>query len=426
MEFKFRAKDGQASTTHVPPSTIGYFTQQALRAGYSFPDFGHSSDFIRNPSNMREAIQRELEKERIREEIIATEIVRKRMLEAELRREMALGSEMALRRGEGFSTFSAQSAMRFEPRLSLLHQSEGRLLEERLALSLEERLGYQAHHSVGGFEMMRFTRNAEPKISEIMPPVEANPKGNLSGAKRKAVTPPAVVGASELPPVGLKKKLKEEWSCALCQVRATSERGLDEHLQGKKHKAMEAGLSAQRTGKNNAIGLFPKKSVKPIKLAETIDNQNSEQEILLQKSNAEDVKQNNDLALQVVKVTNDSKNNSKNKNWNLAHKTNKTGDCKEKRFKFWCEMCQVGACSMKVLGIHKKGKKHMARLQELNQKSGLALTTQVEEAPQNEKCPEVVVKDEKGETTDNVDGDADGEAVENHQTAEDVAGNGTN
>ncbi|THG04330.1 hypothetical protein TEA_011042 [Camellia sinensis var. sinensis] len=254
----------------------------------------------------------------------------------------------------------------------------------------------------------------------------ANPKGNLSGAKRKAVTPPAVVGASELPPVGLKKKLKEEWSCALCQVRATSERGLDEHLQGKKHKAMEAGLSAQRTGKNNAIGLFPKKTVKPIKLAETIDNQNSEQEILLQKSSAEDVKQNNDLALQVVKVTNDSKNNSKNKNWNLAHKTKKTGDCKEKRFKFWCEMCQVGASSMKVLGIHKKGKKHMARLQELNQKSGSALTTQVGEAPQKEKCPEVVVKDEKEETTDNVDGDADGEVVENHQTAEDVAGNGTN
>ncbi|CAL5328240.1 unnamed protein product [Camellia sinensis] len=180
MEFKFRAKDGQASTTHVPPSsTIGYFTQQALRAGYSFPDFGHSSDFIRNPSNVREAIQRELEKERIREEIIATEIVRKRMLEAELRREMALAREMALRRGEGFSTFSAQSAMRFEPRLSLLHQSEGRFLEERLALSLEERLGYQAHHSVGGFEMMRFTRNAEPKISEIMPPSEVLPQIGL-------------------------------------------------------------------------------------------------------------------------------------------------------------------------------------------------------------------------------------------------------
>ncbi|THG04336.1 hypothetical protein TEA_011048 [Camellia sinensis var. sinensis] len=202
MEFKFRAKDGQASTTHVPPSsTIGYFTQQALRGpytiplyftsltkseekihifpGYSFPDFGHSSDFIRNPSNVREAIQRELEKERIREEIIATEIVRKRMLEAELRREMALAREMALRRGEGFSTFSAQSAMRFEPRLSLLHQSEGRFLEERLALSLEERLGYQAHHSVGGFEMMRFTRNAEPKISEIMPPSEVSTESHF-------------------------------------------------------------------------------------------------------------------------------------------------------------------------------------------------------------------------------------------------------
>ncbi|CAL5341182.1 unnamed protein product [Camellia sinensis] len=178
MEFKFRAIDEQASTYLPPPSSssssISYFTEQALR-GYSGPDFGRPAEFFRNRNDVREAIQRELEKQRIREEIVAGEIARKRLLEAEVRREMLMEREMALRGAERFSLFSgsaAVSAMQFEPRLSLLHQSDGRSLEERLALSLEDRLGYQARRGNGGFGTFSFQHNAEPKISEVKTPSE--------------------------------------------------------------------------------------------------------------------------------------------------------------------------------------------------------------------------------------------------------------
>ncbi|KAJ6362125.1 hypothetical protein OIU78_002515 [Salix suchowensis] len=86
---------------------------------------------------------------------------------------------------------------------------------------------------------------------------EKKPDPNLCGAKRKAVTPSTGVG--ELPFAGIKKKPKEEWSCALCQVSATSERGLSEHLQGRRHKAKEAELRAQKMPKN------PNKASIPIK-----------------------------------------------------------------------------------------------------------------------------------------------------------------
>ena len=33
-----------------------------------------------------------------------------------------------------------------------------------------------------------------------------------------------------------------DWSCALCQVSATSEAGLNQHLEGKKHKAKQESL----------------------------------------------------------------------------------------------------------------------------------------------------------------------------------------
>lgn len=88
--------------------------------------------------------------------------------------------------------------------------------------------------------------------------LQAMPGQNLSGVKRKAGTL-LEAGASELHSVDLKKKPKEEWSCSICQVSASSEFSLNQHFQGKKHKAKEAmGQRAGGTGKNYAIGLFPK------------------------------------------------------------------------------------------------------------------------------------------------------------------------
>ncbi|OUZ99584.1 hypothetical protein BVC80_7915g3 [Macleaya cordata] len=95
MEFRFRRNEENPSSSfsYSPPppssSTSTYFTEQALRMGY-FSNGIKRTYFVRNSDRMREAIQIELEKERIREEIIAAEILRKRALEAELRRGMAL------------------------------------------------------------------------------------------------------------------------------------------------------------------------------------------------------------------------------------------------------------------------------------------------------------------------------------------------
>ncbi|XP_057514490.1 uncharacterized protein LOC130796196 [Actinidia eriantha] len=424
MEFKFRAIDGQSPQYIPPSSSMSYFTGQAIRAGYSGLNFGRTGEFFRNPIDVREGIQRELEKERIREEIIAAEIARKSMLEAEVRREMMLETEMALRRADGLSLFAGSSSL-FGSRFSRLNQSEGRSLEERLASSLEQKLGYQGRPAMEGFQTMPFQRCSEPKITEIKSPSEvskekenekiiflAKPEANLSGTKRKAVTPPTA-GASELPSVGSKKKSKDEWSCAICQVSATSVHGLNEHLQGKKHKSRESGLRAQRTGKNYAIGLFLKKT-KPIKLVELNGNQNLQREVKVEGEVLLHKKSNNDLAMVVIQDTDDSKA----KNGDLLQKTQENIDEKKSRFKFWCEMCQVGAFSEKVLNKHRKGKKHMGRLLGLDHSGGSVRAAQVKESPQKKSDPEVVAAEEIEETPDIVGQAVDGEAVENHEAAE--------
>lgn len=62
---------------------------------------------------MREAIVREIEKERVREKIIAEEIARRRMVESEVRRELVMERQLAKQSGEGLSPCSSSSSLPF-------------------------------------------------------------------------------------------------------------------------------------------------------------------------------------------------------------------------------------------------------------------------------------------------------------------------
>lgn len=338
---------------------------------------------MRNPSDVRDAIEWELEKDRIREDIIVADIARRRVLEAEVRTEMMIEREMAMRRlaatatPEGLS-FEERFAMRFDPRLPpLMHPFEG----------------FAFPGCGGAFDTLpMMPRLLEAMPLDIKPPREINkdklivlakPDPNLSGTKRKAVTPPAG-STSELPPFVLKKRPKEEWSCALCQVSATSERGFNEHLQGKKHKAKEARLRAQTMGKIASSTPLPKETTKPSTLTDTTDIGSSG---LQARVEGESLHQNKtgDGSDQKMEITEDLKNDNEQKNQNAEDsKTNgmatdqgaeKITEFKKKKFKFWCEMCQIGAYSQVVMEGHKKGKKHRSQLQELGKKDGFDVTT---------------------------------------------------
>ncbi|XP_051148542.1 uncharacterized protein LOC127263516 [Andrographis paniculata] len=51
---------------------------------------------------------------------------------------------------------------------------------------------------------------------------------------------------------------KVEWSCGLCQITATSEKNLNDHLQGKKHKLKETALRTEGARKCSGMGLSPR------------------------------------------------------------------------------------------------------------------------------------------------------------------------
>ncbi|XP_021750021.1 zinc finger protein 407-like [Chenopodium quinoa] len=386
MDFKFRSMEERSSsyfssspnfsTQNV--SNISYFTRQAIRAGFTSPDpirREYSRNPNPNPNEMRESIQRELEKERIRAEIIAEEVYRRRILEDEVRRELMYERELALRRGEGEFGFRS-SSMRFETRVPLLTN-----FEHRIGVSPHREVGFQGSNTLpfqrdpviagnvdgNGVSVgvrLKEIKEIKGSASEInnKDKIIFLAKPNTTELKRKATTPP--IGATvDTCDVSKKPKSKDEWSCALCRVTATSKRALDDHLQGKKHKSRESGLCSQRTG----FGTSPLPKMgsasagKPVKVPGATESPSFQLE-KVENAPAVSETDNKFTLLQGKETCIEKKKNKK------AATPQKSPACAEsnKKFKFFCEPCQVGAYSMKVMNAHKKGKRHLSKVANIN------------------------------------------------------------
>ncbi|KAK7388386.1 hypothetical protein VNO78_23202 [Psophocarpus tetragonolobus] len=334
MEFKYR--DGQIRRTPTPPprslSAVAYVSRCPFRGNVRF------SSVLENPicgfpSNMlpprvfpttvpinaeelrrhleREQIWRELEKEEIRREIIASEMARRLELEEEVRREMALERATTIPINRQEEITSKDSVI--NPRMN--HVGKINML------------------GVGGgspFYLPSLPQNhikqisMQPQNKEDKVIILAKPDVDSCGIKRKAITP--TVDGSEHCSFGLEKKCKKEWDCALCRIKATSEKGLKDHLEGLESRADDQSLQPCITPADTG----------------KLECKEEDQAVLKCK----------DLG------------GLDNENETDAGKTNELTT--RKRFKFWCAYCQVGTRSEIVMQSHKSGKKHLANINKLN------------------------------------------------------------
>ncbi|XP_076897468.1 uncharacterized protein LOC143550758 [Bidens hawaiensis] len=173
------------------------------------------------PMESREALRRELEKEIIREEILAEEIERRRreILELEVRRELIIERrEMtSLPRIDGFGFTSSALGL-------------GQVVNTSRYGGFE-RCDVSGYHGreIGGFEAVPV--QLRPPAPVHVDRLNADKKeviglGHPSGSKRKAPSPRA-------------PSKEEDFRCADCNIKAPSAKGLAQHLSGKKHLAMK-------------------------------------------------------------------------------------------------------------------------------------------------------------------------------------------
>ncbi|KAH9704130.1 hypothetical protein KPL70_011337 [Citrus sinensis] len=251
MEFNFGRIDGRTAPSRSSPSPSSQSSSyssddQARRGG----NYSMGPDLLKNP-RLLYTLQREIENEIIRHEIIAAEIERRRLPEEEARRELMIEREMAMHRA----------------------REMGLSIDDRLLMQLHTRypwfpfsrnLGLGFGHDVLPSTPPHFSHglwsgldvNKKDELTMLVGGLcleipmsilsgiglsldtQGKPDSNFCGSKPKAATPPSGSGGN---PSTSSNKPKE-WSCALCRFSATTERGLDVHLQGTKHKAKAAAL----------------------------------------------------------------------------------------------------------------------------------------------------------------------------------------
>ncbi|KAL8160528.1 hypothetical protein V2J09_002065 [Rumex salicifolius] len=200
--------------------------------------------------------------------------------------------------------------------------------------------------------------------------------------KRKA----SALGADHHRASNFEKKSKEGWRCDLCKVFTTSERTLNDHFKGKRHKVMEEETSNPVSKESTLNTVKPGPSHSIVKRTET-SHTNSTVVSERQSTIMVDKKQKSKMdepprseAAMAKKQQKSAKNEPPHTKKTVVDKkqnmkglkagdngsvkgSSKAGDNGSvNKFKFWCGICQVGVTSQKALFDHEKGKKHLQNL----------------------------------------------------------------
>lgn len=155
----------------------------------------------------------------------------------------------------------------------------------------------------------------------------------------------------------LKKKTKQERSCALCEIIATSESGLNAHLNGKKHKIKEA-MQNRKICKSNTKS----EKIVNVKANDTVDT------FMVQKSRNESRSEEKlaktmvDNEVNAIKLKNEDTANKEAEKISVLTKERKVE-------RLWCEICQISIFSKAMMKDHIKGEKHSKKMNFFEQKN---------------------------------------------------------
>ncbi|CAA7041689.1 unnamed protein product [Microthlaspi erraticum] len=305
MEFRYRANDGD----RLPPATDSTTPSQSLNPNSSFfsvsPLPGEESE-----DHVREAIKREIEKEQIRQEIIAAETARRRELIAEVVQEMAIEREMAIRR---------------------VAETKGKSLTQNKNNGLfRQKCSYTGATTSPMMHLLPLQQMPEATETSIMEPVKeklivlerADSEGEdtdetgLERGKRKA-------DGDEKEPFGTKRlKSTREFKfwCDVCSVGTYSETVMRSHNVGKKHMA---AIEKQKELPEITSAASSSLITAPASVT-VLENANVED----QKVDAMALKETGMKTVMMIR----------------------------------CETCDIVTNSEKMMKIHKLGKKHKAQL----------------------------------------------------------------
>uniref|UniRef100_A0A2N9F3C8 C2H2-type domain-containing protein n=1 Tax=Fagus sylvatica TaxID=28930 RepID=A0A2N9F3C8_FAGSY len=246
MEFRYRAIDDRGSSaTHVPPPPPSSSSSTTHPLPYASNALTQTLDSTSNPLSLT-----------LNNELALAQ--RRLLLKAEMRREIML---------EEMSMMTAAAPPLLRPEYGAVELYGGDSANESESSPTQP-------------IMQPLSNDGKETLVLILPlPRPSQPMKPKDG-KETIFLP--LTRPRPLPLVDdtilVVRKERMEWSCNLCQVKTTSQQGLEDHLNGKKHKAKKAFLNASKTLKEEEESNDDEEEQHKAKAAFLISSKTLEQE----------------------------------------------------------------------------------------------------------------------------------------------------
>jgi hypothetical protein len=188
----------------------------------------------------------------------------------------------------------------------------------------------------------------------------------------------AVAAAREVPDIHVSKEVQKEWTCDICQLTTTSEKTMNIHLQGKKHKATYEALKAKNQP-NIVPASTAKKTCQPIEKPQKIESTNGLKGSTITNHDEKGQGQSESVSSSTAKESDHPTKEVPEKsvsNIGLKQKIIPTDEEKTqgqqknakteaigvKNSSFRCEICNISCTGDVNFASHLNGKKHLARV----------------------------------------------------------------
>ncbi|KAG7567486.1 Zinc finger C2H2 superfamily [Arabidopsis thaliana x Arabidopsis arenosa] len=377
MEFRYRAID----SNRPPPATD---TTPSQSPNPNFPSLSARSMSGKSEDQVREGmIQREIEKEQIRQEIIIAEAARKRELIAEVLQEMAIEKEMAIRRVSDTGMSLEEKLIMWINQKKLPNQNQNQnnnnLFRTKYSY-IDSLINTGSYNSLITSPMMQL-----PQLQQI---TEATGTSLLESNKEKLII------LNRADHIGAKPKADSVGTMQLPQIQQMPE--------------ATTGTSVLESNKEKLIVLARADPVGEKRKAEdTQTGLNEDLQMKRQKSKESEAKR---MSLESGEIV-----SSKLPCLGKLGSGKKVESKVRSNYKFWCEICKVGTYCQTVMRDHELGKKHKAAVTQQNEApeaASTSLSPASVTAPQSEattvredanpqgKVDEMSAKETTGKTTE--------------------------
>ena len=177
----------------------------------------------------------------------------------------------------------------------------------------------------------------------------------------KEGTAVAVATVRELPDIPMPKEVRKEWTCEICQLTVLSEKTLNLHLQGKKHKTTEA-LKAKNQP-NIVPASTTKKTEQPIEEPQKTLSTKEWKHRTITNNEGEQHAYSMSVSASTAKLFDQPSKEEHEKRVSMSNSALEQKNEAVSEEYYRCNLCNTNCTGENDLASHYNGRKHKARIQ---------------------------------------------------------------